>query len=183
MATDEAARIEALLEPSRSVTRIPATWKGVCEALREGAFPALHFIGHGNIGDSGVASSHITLEDGPFSARSISGASGNLGRSAPFVFFNACKTNRAGLALTGAMGWADRFIKNGAAAFIGAQWSVGDRSACRFSGALYEKLLAGMSLAEATRQARMAVRQDDPATHDWLAYTVYGAPSAKVVEE
>ena len=76
------------------------------------------------------------------------------------------------------MGWAGQFMAAGAGAFIGTLWAVRSASALDFAESFYDALLKGQALGPASTTARRAVAADasDPT---WLAYTVYGAPSAK----
>jgi CHAT domain-containing protein len=57
---------------------------------------------------------------------------------------------------------------------------VGDQAAGRFAQVFYEKLLAGATLAEAVRIARLQVRDDFPGNPAWLAYTLFADPLARV---
>ena len=85
------------------------------------------------------------------------------------------------MSLTNVGGWAAQFLQAGAAAFIGTYWSVYDRPAHEFAQALYGRLLGGMPLGLAAREARGAIRSlGDPT---WLAYTVFGNPLATVVAD
>jgi len=101
--------------------------------------------------------------------------------SRPIVFLNACQAGRAGYHLTGTGGMAEAFLRTGAGLFVGALWSVGDRSALEFAKTLYQRLFAGDHLTAATRAAREASKAAGEPT--WLAYTVYGHPYARVSRE
>ncbi len=78
------------------------------------------------------------------------------------------------------MGWARQFMGAGAGAFIGSLWAVRSGSAKIFADAFYHGLVTeGASLGVASLHARQAIAADsgDPT---WLAYTVYGNPSATI---
>lgn len=90
------------------------------------------------------------------------------------------------MGLTGAAGWARKFIKAGvdqrerpigAAAFVGTLWSIRDESARVFASAFYDHLLAGMTVPDAAFEARKA------AGVTGLAYTVFADPFAAVVPD
>jgi CHAT domain-containing protein len=95
----------------------------------------------------------------------------------PLVFVNACQTGQGGGAIDGMAGFADAFLspksRRGAAAFIGALWSINDTLANVFADAVYRRLNEGDSLAKAVQAARTECQTKKDFT--WLAYTVYGA--------
>ncbi|MCB0079100.1 MAG: CHAT domain-containing protein [Anaerolineales bacterium] len=101
-----------------------------------------------------------------------------LASERPLFFFNACEVGRLGWGLTGLEGWAETLVTKGASAFIGPLWVANDACACQFSLAFYEAMLAGQTLAEATRAARRAAKRAGEPT--WLAYSVYGHPNARL---
>jgi CHAT domain-containing protein len=82
------------------------------------------------------------------------------------------------MSLTGLGGWAQQFLQVGAAGFVGAMWNVHDNPARDFAQSFYTKLLAGNTIGAATLGAREEIKRYQDAT--WLAYTVYGHPSATV---
>jgi hypothetical protein len=179
-AESELRYLLSLADGKRAVRRVPARAEELSEALASGAYDGWHFTGHGAAGAENPDRSTMSLEDGDsFTPQELSGRLRNLGRGRPLVFLNACQLGRGGLALTGVGGWANRFLQAGAAAFVGAHWSVSDEPAFGFMRALYERLLRGTPIGQAAREARLAVRQSsDPTT--WLAYTVFAEPYAAV---
>jgi hypothetical protein len=104
----------------------------------------------------------------------LDGADGNR----PLVVLNACQVGRAGWKLTSIGGFADAFIRNGAGAFVGTLWSVGDKPARHFTEGFYGALIEGKRLSEAALIGREAAKKAGEAT--WLAYVVYGHPEALV---
>jgi CHAT domain-containing protein len=97
------------------------------------------------------------------------------------VFFNGCRTAGEIPGFTQMIGWAEEFMRAGAGAFIGSLWAVRSSSARTFAERFYSALVRdGESLGVASWQARQAIEADegDPT---WLAYTVYGNPSASVM--
>ena len=103
-----------------------------------------------------------------------------MAAASPLVFFNACRTAGEIPGLTQMMGWAQQFMGAGAGAFVGSMWAVRSGSAQAFADAFYQALVTErMPLGAASLQARQAIAGDD-GDPTWLAYTVYGNPSATV---
>jgi hypothetical protein len=169
----------SLAEGDRSVSEVPARYVDVRGALAGGAFDGFHFSGHGISSAPDPDRSAIRLEEAEeLRPEEISGVLRNLGRSRPLVFLNSCYGARGGLTIVGTGGWARRCLDAGAGAFIGAYWSVSDEAAFGFARAFYHEVREGKSLGAAVRAARAAIRAPDDPT--WLAYTVFGDPSAVV---
>jgi hypothetical protein len=175
----ERAYFAGLAARGVAVTTLPATAPEVQQALAGGTYNAVHFSGHGTFRDANPDRSAILLERGDrLSPEAISGRLRNLGKASPVVFLNACQVGRGGQSLVDAGGFARRFVGAGAAAFVGACWSVYDEPASAFAIALYDRLLAGEPFGAAALGARRSVRADGDPT--WLAYTVYADPYAAV---
>jgi CHAT domain-containing protein len=170
----------------RKIEEIAATFVGVTQAMETGNYDAWHFTGHARAYEGTDADKcFIELTNRQqLRPADIIGTVENVRRSRPFIFFNGCQSAQAGRSLTGVGGWARRFLKPGpssdaASAFIGTYWSVDDGVAFEFAKALYGKLLAGVPVGEAAKDARLAIQQGNNST--WLAYTVYADPMATVV--
>jgi hypothetical protein len=163
------------------------------QALLEGpaAFDLLHFAGHGVADISNIQEASIRLtgrlsNDGAYvdetysadTVRAYADLSGPNER-APIVVLNACQAGRLGTNLTSVGGFADAFLAAGAGMFVSSLWMVHDLPARTFVEALYDELLAGQTVASATKAARERARDDGDAT--WLAYVVYADPGAKLV--
>ena len=175
----ERAYVQSLAKGRRKVTEVPATFAKLQDAFAKGVYDAWHFTGHGAARDANPDRSPILLAGGEsFTPESLSGAAANVGIPHPLVFINACQVGRAGMALTGIGGWANRFIEAGAGAFIGAYWSVYDEAAYAFATEVYTRLLDGVPVGRAVRDARLAIRRAGDPT--WLAYTVFADPLATV---
>ncbi|MDR3007224.1 MAG: CHAT domain-containing protein [Sphingobacterium sp.] len=157
---------------------IPANYSDVVDSFERGGFSAWHFSGHGtDANTTNVDHYSILLESKePISAYDITGLK-NLGKSNPIVFFNACQAGKGGMGLTGLNGWPKQFIDNNASAFIGAYWSIHDESAMKFAISFYRLLSTGMTIGQAFRQARLAIKEEGNPT--WLAYTLYADPFAR----
>lgn len=182
-AQEEKDFLQGLAGDGRHVTAVPATFTGLMDAFATGTYDVWHFSGHGAVKDQQDPNrSAMQLSDGQkFTPEQISGAQANLGKAHPLVFLNACQIGRAGMSLTGLGGWASQFLEVGAAGFIGAMWNVHDNPARDFAQAFYNGLLGGETIGTATLKARNQIKQYQDAT--WLAYTVYGHPSAALAEQ
>jgi hypothetical protein len=150
--------------------------------LDEGGTQIYHFACHGNFDTQNPDESRLKLSDGSWQPSAIAGTTaGALRRAKPLVFLNACYSGDIGFALTGLGGWAERLVQAGASAFIGTLWEINDRLAAQFAIEFYNRLwgLNGrppLPLGEAFLQARLAIKQLDPANPTWLAYVLYGDP-------
>ena len=178
-ATNEKQFIMSLADANRKVDIIPAETLEVAKAMKSGNYDCWHFSGHGVAHHTEPNRSRILLEKREvLYPEDISGAVCNLGKAHPMVFLNACQTGRGAFSLTHMGGWAARFLKAGAAAFVGTHWSVYDESASQFCETFYDRILNGTTVGEAAREARLSIRK--PGEPTWLAYTVFGDPVACV---
>jgi CHAT domain-containing protein len=164
-----------------------------------GAFDLLHFAGHGQTNSQDIFSAQILLQGRMESVTHADGSldppnyvpeflsaitvdsHANLGSpnsTRPIVCLNACQAGRLAYELTGIGGFAKAFLKRGAGVFVGALWSVGDSPARTFVQDFYLQLKSGSDLATSAMHAREEARTKGDAT--WLAYVVYGHPSAKL---
>ena len=75
-------------------------------------------------------------------------------------------------------GWPKQFLDAGASGFIGCLWNITDTSATAFAIAFYNRLIAGIPIGEAVRQARLEIRKQAPGDPSWVAYTVFANPLA-----
>ena len=152
------------------------------DLLEGGGYDWLHAAAHGNFFPQAPnEDSALWLqEDMALTPDGLVGSAieGHLKRQRPAFFLNACQVGRQGWALTGLGGWANRLVSGGAGLFVGPLWEVSDDGALQFATAFYGGLLAGETVAEATRQGRLAARESGDPT--WLAYSVYGHPNARV---
>lgn len=158
------------------VTR-DSTYSQVKSSLVNGGFDLLHFSTHGlyNKKDSNDSQALLSNELA-LTPEDINGEAKNFGMNNPIIVMNACQTGQQGFSLVGIGGWAEKFLKAQASAFIGTLWSVNDRTAFKFTRRLYDKLHAGIPLDEAVKEARLDAKTDGDTT--WLAYTVFCRPNA-----
>ena len=179
MATSEGEYVNSLAGRDRKVDRVPATYLDVRAALAKGKYDGWHFTGHGGFRAPDPNRSAMLLENREeLTPEDLGGVVSNLGLVRPLVFLNACQIGRSALSLTDIGGWAAQFLRAGAAAFVGAYWSVYDKAAHDFARAFYGHLLAGLPIGQAAQEARAAIKPlGDPT---WLAYTVFADPFATV---
>ncbi len=164
----------------REVKRIPATFLDVKEALSKGEYDGWHFTGHGGFRGPDPNRSAMLLESREeMTPEDLSDEASNLGLARPLVFLNACQIGRGAMSLSDIGGWAAQFLRAGAGAFIGAYWSIYDQAAKDFAQAFYSRLMSGMEIGMAAKEARQSIKAlGDPT---WLAYTVFADPLARVV--
>lgn len=183
-AQEERAMLKARFPAMASV---PATSLGVSAFLRTGASDCtlLHFACHGRTEQNAEIASELLMNpqanaDGEPIADVLTWqmvrADADFGPGGgPLVFVNACQTGQQGAGIAGTAGFASAFLRplsrRGAAAFIGALWSVDDQLATTFSAEVYAGLAAGKRLGAAVRDARQACKNGNDFT--WLAYSVY----------
>ena len=160
--------------------------RGVCASLDgftgllDAAPSVLHFACHNAFTEQ--SGSVIALEGGPLrpSDLAIAVQRKELAGISPLVFLNACRTAGDIAGLTQLMGWARQFMGAGAGAFVGSLWAVRSASAKTFAEAFYRALVSdGLPLGAASLRARQEIA-GDPGDPTWLAYTVYGNPSAAI---
>ena len=172
--------ILGLASPERKVTSIRAEPADVQAAMASGRYSAFHFTGHGAMNGANPDRSEMKLERGKvFRPEDLSGRVRNLRAGRPIVFLNACQIGAGAMGLTGLGGWAQRFVESGAGAFLGAYWSVIDRTALAFAEVFYRELIKGKPIGEAVLVARLSIR--DAGDPTWLAYTLFAHPLSAVV--
>ena len=187
----ERAMLEHILP---GIREIAATSLEVRRFLAKDAadLDVLHFACHGEASDKAVLTAKLLMtgnvnasgqiiEDGFSSDQVKVNLRMSPERARSLVFLNSCQTGRGGRGIAGVAGFADAFIRpnsgRGAAAFIGALWSIDTTLAATFADTFYMELREGSTLVEAVGAARDACT--DQGDFTWLAYSVYGHPLAK----
>src|SRR6185437_10753448 len=145
------------------------------DLIEDGDFGILHFACHGgySVDDTGP---QINL-DQPFLPRELVRPRKTWQR--PLVFLNACRSAGPRYRCFGYDGFAERFLRAGAGAFIGSLWEVGDLTALSFATNLYQQMLGKdhPTLGQAVSDLRLRAKDGDLT---WLAYAVYGHPEARL---
>jgi DNA-binding transcriptional MerR regulator len=174
-AADEIATLRRFLGLAEDA--VISTLAELLDLVDSGSAGTLHFACHNTFSlESGGSS--ITMADGPFVPQLLNSAVAVRGLASrhPLVFLNACRTAGVAPEYTQMMGWAGQFMAAGAGAFVGTLWPVSSLQASRFAEAFYAALTAGGELGQAALTARRETKDDSDPT--WLAYTVYGDPTA-----
>jgi hypothetical protein len=166
---------------------IPPTRDDFYDALAGGAFDVLHICCHAESLHESIDAATLIFSDekapGDTQARRVEANATTVAAEAQLkarhglVFLNGCETGRVGPVLTEWGGWPNVFLRAGAGVFVGSSWSVRDKPAAVFCQTFYSALLSDRMLYEAASAARQAAKQLGDAS--WLAYKVYGHPSAK----
>ena len=138
-----------------------ATLPMLLEALREGEFHVLHFIGHGDFDEAndGVL---LMEDDEGFTRRVSSRRLGQVLRdhdSLRLAVINACESGRDALddpfsSIAGSM------LQQGVPAVVAMQFEITDRAAILFSRDLYDALANGYPVDAAVAEARKAIWAD-----------------------
>ncbi len=164
---EETARLRAAFQPllDARLARIEvlprATPEKLQRRLAEGRIDVLHFIGHGAF-DAESREGSVLMED-------ASGRPRALGfepfrqivcrRGLRLVFLTACETGRGGRSDWN-RGVAPALVAAGLPAVVANQYSVLDEAATVFAGSFYAQLARGAALADAAREARLAVGRE-----------------------
>lgn len=151
--------------------------------LRGDGIDLWHFATHGRFDSTDPADARLTLPNGEdFRAADLSGERRTrLRADRPMVVLNACDAGKMAPGLTSLGGWAKAWVLGcHACAFIGPLWQVSDEAAFSFISNFYDALLADMTIGQAVRASRVALRARDAADPTWLAYSVYAHPNAHV---
>ncbi|UOR00222.1 CHAT domain-containing protein (plasmid) [Hymenobacter sp. 5317J-9] len=173
-AVDEVRNIAGMFNNARMVSDLDE----LLELTENGQFSLLHFAAHNIASQNTMEGFYIPFGDTRFDLTFLAGAQGvKYAANKTLIFMNACTTAGAAPLATELAGWADRFLKRGASAFVGSLWEVRDKSAANFADAFYSELTTGKTLGEAMKAGRDVIGRDDPTS---LAYTLYGNPQAKM---
>lgn len=139
----------------------------------------LHFACHGQSSADSVITETLILEGGELHATDVPlaspGQEGTL--EGALVFLNACQSGIEQLGLLRHSGWASKLLEAGVGAVVAPSWTVTDSGAMGFAEHFYRGAKAGMSLAEAARQARRAIAHTG--NLDRTGYALYAAPTAQ----
>lgn len=180
------ADAEALLwslESSRSVLDVDflaggrATEIAVLRALESADL--VYYIGHGTYDPERPEASGWQLSDGTLGPAQIRG----LSRPPRLVFSNACNSaeetsqKKEHMGRAPNTGMASGLLLAGVGAVVGARWPIRAESSSALANVFFHRLLRGIPLGAALREARKATRrtwgEDDLS---WAAFVLYGNP-------
>jgi hypothetical protein len=140
-------------------------------------FDILHIAAHGSF--TTQAGGSLPFTDGSIIPGDI--PSGKLHNTRPMIFLNICSSARQVFKFNTISGWAQKFIKEGAAVFLGTLWPIDDVTARGFTEAFYENLREGKPVGLAVKNARQTCEHEGDTSH--LAYVLYAHPETKIIFE
>ena len=133
----EVQAITQLLEVQSVATQTIATLPALLDRFDAADLGLLHFACHNAFDESAPNASRIMIEGQPFEPVFLEQHTGRLGKTAPLVFMNACRTDGQAPLYTTLEGWASSFLRAGAGAFVGSLWEVVDSSASTYAQEFY----------------------------------------------
>ncbi|MFN8472527.1 MAG: AAA family ATPase [Anaerolineae bacterium] len=152
--------------------------------LGQGYYVGIHYAGHAEYNKRARQNVLALADKSKLSAEELRSCL----RGRPFVFLNACSTDRSrspgrrpALAWEVVEGLAAACIRGGASGVIGARWDVDDQGSADFAVMFYEAALKGQPIGEALRQARLRFREQRPHDSTWAAFTLYGDPTRSLL--
>ncbi len=131
-----------------------------------------HYTGHAHFRADNPFYSFLSLGDGPLFAADF-----RLRRNVVnLVVLAACRTGLHSL-LPGdeSAGLIRALIEMGARNVVASHWAISDRSTSVWMRAMYEALVGGSDIADATREAARLTREKFPSAHDWAGFSLFGA--------
>jgi parallel beta-helix repeat protein len=159
------------------------TKRDFLQTLSEGKYDCIHFAGHAGFNVGKPDESFLKFGDAPcyaFEAKRL------IDEENPpeIVFVNACSSAKEEGQTTFEKdigGLARSFLFKGSMGYIGALWPVHDEAVARLSVSLYTKLISGLTVGEALRQARKeSFLMHKGKEIAWASFTLYGDPSLKL---
>ncbi|MCP4688092.1 MAG: CHAT domain-containing protein [Desulfobacterales bacterium] len=149
----------------------------------------VHFAGHADYDPDNPEERGWRLTDGGFNPRDIVRMAGG-GPMPSLILSNACQSARTGewaikeRFQNEIFGLANAFLLSGVRHYVGTSWEVQDDLSRSFALAFYEKLVAGRTIGQAVREARMAlIREYGESTIVWAGYLLYGDPTFNYMDQ
>jgi hypothetical protein len=162
----------------------PAKFHARMRRSEEEAVDIIHFIGHGQYVDSDATGYLLFADDRnqpmPMSTSVLKDILRN--RGVRLMFLNACETAKGGLADYN-KGVAPGLVADGVPAVLANQYPVLDRAATAFSLHFYWCLTQGLSLGDAVKESRIALKYSGGDLISWAVPVLYARnPDAKLCE-
>lgn len=158
--------------------REKATVNAMALKLSNIPYCLIHYAGHGRFNLDAPHKSSLMLKDYPWLAEEFE----RHLCSAAFIYLSACKTSQTQTTNNAQSprgefmeGVAISTLRGGAKGCLGPLWGVRDDWAQEFALTFYKHALAGGTLGESVRQARLAMRAK--ADDFWAGWVLYGDPS------
>ena len=152
-------------------------------------FDVVHFAGHADYNPQNPQESGWRLSDGSLKTRDIAKMAGTATMPA-LIFSNACQSARTDeWALPEyfqdeIFGLANAFLLAGVKHYVGTFWEILDDPSRRFALEVYKYLFSGVTVGEATRQARSAlIKKYGEQTIVWASYLLYGDPTFNYMDQ
>jgi class 3 adenylate cyclase/CHAT domain-containing protein len=152
-------------------------------------FDIIHYAGHADYDAADPSNSGWLLADGKVSSNDFKSMAGNKPMPA-LVFANACQSGQtdewklASGYETNIFGLANAFLLTGVQHYIGTFWDILDDPGHDFALAFYQAMIAGKSVGESVRKARLAlIDKYGEETIVWASYMLYGDPTFSYLED
>lgn len=144
-------------------------------------YDIVHFAGHCDYNLKDPTDSGWILSDGKLTTRDIL----SMAQSSPLpnvVFSNACQSADVGRGLIESedkiYGLANAFLLSGVRHYIGTFWKIPDDTSLRFAEEFYLRIITGLCVGEAVRQARVGlIKRFGIDSIIWASYLIYGDPT------
>ena len=153
----------------------PATPRRLREALRDGTYHVLHYVGHGDFTPSGDGVLYLEDDDGSGHTELDSGELASLladQTALRLVVLNACDGARTSLTDPFA-GVATTLVQLGVPAVIAMQFAISDAAAILFAEELYTNLIGGRAPVDAAvSEARKAIFVEQ-GTMEWATPVLF----------
>jgi hypothetical protein len=187
---DEIAVVRRGFEPLRKagaveIEVLPRATPADLHAGVSRGYDIVHFIGHGDY-DPQAQEGHLLFEDGQGKPQALDARTLReilCRRGVRLLFLNACETARGGRSDFN-RGVGPALLAGGLPAVVANQYKVLDVSATAFAQHFYRALAQGMTLAEAARESRIAVRYSIAGEAiDWAVPVLYARdPGGRMCE-
>ncbi len=169
----EKLRVEQALDALQNQVKLTwlagQSWQALLQAMRQGPWHILHFIGHGGF-ESTLNQGVIMLADEQGNAHPLPAT--HLGRiladhaSLRLVLLNACE-GATGNQLDIFSSTAATLLRRGIPAIVAMQYAISDQAAIEFSQAFYSALADGSPVDAAISDARKAISLALPDSAEW----------------
>jgi CHAT domain-containing protein/tetratricopeptide (TPR) repeat protein len=144
-------------------------------------YDLVHFAGHCEYNLRNPEDSGWVFKDGNLTARDVL----NMSQTLPMphlIFSNACQSADVAKGLIESeekiYGLANAFLLSGVRHYIGTFWKVPDEASLVFAKEFYLHLVAGQSVGEAIRRARLSlIKRYGVGSIIWASYLLYGDPT------
>ena len=139
------------------------------ERMKE--YDILHFAGHADYHPRNPGKSGWRLTDGSFTSGDIAGHQ----PMPALIFSNACQSARTGRWQGEHADLVNAFMLAGVKHYLGTSWEITDEPGSSFASLFYDHLLAGKTVGESVRLARVGCMKGRDIS--WASYLLYGDPT------